>query len=410
MQSTANMPVSTFEADAFAALQSVRKSLSDLIQSIGETIGRPIDLQRLLGLDSKLAWKVFNVINEADPLNAAKLVPGESSLKRLLQSASDRGVSEALCEAVRASIAEFDSVVERHAEDRTEFNFMASSAASPTAAAAAQLEYRQMSFRGDSHIWGVSTDVFCGTTIVRRSTENPDLTDECTLTVKHNARWLRSDVPTNIFAYQNYGADGPPENQTRLPLDAKAAERYGADLLPQFCSQPIPAFTTQPRPNGWMGVQVQSTEVGRRSAISLAFGHIFRRCPFASGPNGESLYHADIHLTSPIRLMLSYLLIHRPSFGQVKPSLSIFRSRSGQSHVEQLSSAELPMQETLRHMGVGKMAWRTPDLEQHHDMVQSAFNEIGWNPAEFDVYRVRIEYPVLHSAVRIAFNAQQPAE
>jgi hypothetical protein len=45
-------------------------------------------------------------------------------------------------------------------------------------------------------------------------------------------------------------------------------------------------------------------------------------------------------------------------------------------------------------------------VHRRDEMVQSAFDEIGWNPADFDVCRLRIEYPVLHSVARMQFPAE----
>jgi hypothetical protein len=406
MQSSSDTVVSTFEIDASAALQVVRKSFSDLIEATGQSIERPTDLQKILEVDSKLSWQIFNVINEEDTFAAAKLVPGDPSVKRLLQAVKKLGVSEKVCQTVRSAVEQFNQVVERHAEDRTEFDFMASSLAkSVSSASTAETAFRRMAFRGESHIWGVCADALCAATIVRRAADG-DTTDECTISHKLNCRRLRPDAPTSIFAYRNYGADGPSTDRTRLPLDSAAAERYGAGLMPKFCSQPIPALKTRLRPDGWTAVDMQSAEVGRQSSISLTFGQIFRRCPFARSISGEPLYQNDIRFTTPFGLLISYMLVHRPSFGQVKPRLQVFRQTPGdEDEAVALSAPQVPTREQIVHVGSGRAAWRNADIVGYDDMVQAAFDEIGWNPAEFDVYRVRIEYPALFSVIRMQFTA-----
>jgi hypothetical protein len=407
MEPDSEIETTSFEQDASDALRNVRASLANLIGSIGEKILRPTDLQKALDVDSKLSWQVFNVISESDIMAAAKLVPGDPSLKRLIQAARNRGVSDNLCEGVRHAIAEFNAVVDRHADDREEFDFMASSAASGPAAAAAELGFRRTAFRGESHIWGISIDCAASTTIARLL-EDGLTTDEASILNTRGWRRLRLDATTSIVSYRNYGAGGPSASR-RIPLDANAAELQGADLRPRFCTQPIPVFRKWLRPDGYTSVDVPSREIGRKSSFDLTLGHIYRKCPVAKGVNGEPIYHSDMRMHTPIRLLISYLIVHRPSFGVIKPSLQVFRSAPNDMNPVVASSVpQVLTREEISYMGVGKPAWRTPDIKGHDEMVQYAFDELGWNPAEFDVYRVRVEYPVLFSVARIHFAVASP--
>jgi hypothetical protein len=403
VQLSADTEISSFESDTTSALALVRSSLAAMTRSLKAEIRRPADLQKSLGVDSKLSWQIFNVINEADPLAAAKLIPGTPSVVRLIKAARSRGVSEEQTDTVRRAVAEFNRVVERHAQDRAEFDLMASSAASAPIAAAAEMAFRKAAFRSESHIWGVCADVLGGTTIVRRASDGLT-TDEVTLMNRRDCRRLRLDAPMSVFAYRNYGAQGVPEGRVRIPLDQKAADQYGAHILPRFCSQPIPAFRTWLRPDGYTAVDVQSREIGRQHAISLTVGQIYRNCPLAKGINSEPIYQADMRLATPSRVLVSTNLVHRPTLGKVNPELLVFRQTPGDDNIAVAQSApQVPTRDEIKFLGTGPSAWATPDIDGHDAMVQVAFDEVGWNPAEFDVYRVRIEYPVLHTVVRMQF-------
>lgn len=408
MLTEANTEISSFESDTTSALALVRSSLAAMTRSLKAEIRRPADLQKSLGVDSKLSWQIFNVINEADPLAAAKLIPGAPSVVRLIKAARSRGVSEEEAETVRRAMAEFNRVVERHAQDRAEFDLMASSAASAPIAAAAELAFRKAAFRAESHIWGVCADVIGGTTFVRRAADALG-TDDLTLLNRREYRRLRLDAPMSVLAYRNYGAEGTPQGRNRIPLDQKAADQYGAPILPRFCSQPIPVFRTWLRPDGYTAVDVQSREIGRQHAISLTVGGIYRSCPLAKGLKDEPFYQYDMRLVTPARVLVSMVLVHRPSMGRVTPELMVFRQTPGDDKlVVALSSAQVPTRDEIKFLGSGPAAWATPDINAHDAMVQTAFDEVGWNPAEFDVYRVRIEYPVLNSVVRIQFPVSFP--
>lgn len=403
MQSNHATQVSSLESEAVTVLAQVRDAFSTLIQAMGGKRERVTDVQKCLGVDAKLSWQVFHVINQSEPLAAAKLIPGEPSIKRLLEAARAHGVPKPVCEQVRAAVAEFNRVVEIHAEDRAEFDFMTSSIASAEAASAAELGVRRTAFRAESSIWGISTETICNVIIVRWAADRKS-TDECSMVRKIGFRRLRPDAQRTIFAYRNYGADGPQEAQSRVPLIVKADEQYGVHLLPSFCSQPIPKFRTSTTPDGFSAVDVVGDEIGQRSAVSVAFGHIFRKCPLAEGINGEPIFCCDMRFSTPVRRVISFILVHRPSFGVVQPTLRAFRQTRGDFNPAiAASSPQLPCRERIEYTGVGPVACQSEDLPNNPDMVQLAFDELGWNPADFDTFRLQIEYPVLHSVIRAQF-------
>lgn len=403
-----DLQVSAVQTDTTVAIAGVREALGALKTAIGTDLDRPTDLQRRLGVDYKLAWQVYNVICEPDAMAVAKLVPGAPSLQRLLRAAKNKGVPIPIINEVRRAVAAFEQVVNRHAVDRTEFDLMTSSMASPDVAAAAELAYRKSSFRSDSHIWGVCAEVFCSTCAVRLQ-PGGNLTDELTLTARRGYRRLRPDAPMSVFVNRYYGADGTAPANSPVPLDLKSAEQYGAAILPKYCSQPIPPFRTRKRPDGSNAIDIQSREIGRQHAINLTLGQISRGCPLAKGEADQPYYQTCIRVATPTKLLVQFLLIHRPSFGAVQPELMIYRQTPGDDQIAVAKSAiQLPVRDDVQYLGTGRAVWQIPDVQEHAEMVQSSLDEIGWNPAEFDVFRLRIEYPVLHSAVRTGFPLDKP--
>lgn len=395
--------ISSFETDTTAALGAVRSSLAAMTNAIGGKIQRPADLQRSLGVDSKLSWQIFNVINECDPLSAAKLVPGEPSLKRLLQAASSRGVSDEHGEAIRDAITNFNRVVERHAEDRAEFDFMAASVASPAEIAAAELLNRKLAYQAESRIWGVSTDTFSGINIIRRAPDGK-ASHICSIATKQGCRRLRADAPLNILGFNHRLTSPPPSDPETLPLDPEASGRYGYPILPDFCSQPLPDFAPCQFIDSKPTVHFHSREIGKQSSLNLTLGVVFPHSPDSKDISGRPLYFQDVRQVTPTRVVLSYLLAHRPSFGRVNPGLMIFRQCVGDENAAvAMSAPQIPVRETVRYLGAGPATWSTSEIDNHAAIIQSAFDRLGWNPVEFDVFRVRVEYPVLHSVLRLSF-------
>ncbi len=404
MPTPSSTELSSFQTETADALASVRESLRAMTRALNTAIDRPADLRKTLNVDSKLSWQVFNVIHEADSMAAASYVPGTPSLLRLIRAARGKGVPSEITDSVSASIEQFDRVVERHAEDRVEFNLMASSVASDATAIAAEREWRRAAFRAERHVWGVSTDAVAGAAIVRL---NPDgrTTDECGLLSRRGCRRLRADASLIVAAQGNYGAAGFASGQSRKPLDAAAAEKFGAPILPQFCTQPIPQFRTWQRPDGFTAVEIASNDIGRQTSVDLTIGGVYRNCPLAKSLDGGPFYQTDLRITSPTRLAVFFLLLHRPSFGAVRPEAFNFRQTFGDSdHAIALSAPQFPVRDSLARLGTGRAAWQMPGIDSHDALIQYSMDELGWNPAEFDVFRIHVEHPVLHSVIRIAFD------
>jgi hypothetical protein len=64
----------------------------------------------------------------------------------------------------------------------------------------------------------------------------------------------------------------------------------------------------------------------------------------------------------------------------------------------------LPVRVTLERLGRGLAVLDCAEVPRYVDMMQYAFKRIGWNGERFDVYRCRLEYPVMQSLVDIRFE------
>lgn len=402
----ASPEVSPFETETASVVARVRASLSVMTRALGPKILRPTDLRRSLGVDGKLSWQLFNVMHEPDTMAAATHVPGAPSLSRLIRAAQAKGVSPEITDAVREAFSEFDRLIERHADDRTEFNLMASSVASTETAVAAEREWRKSAFRAERHIWGLSANVAAATAIARLN-EDRKTTDECGLTVKRGLRRLRPDATLDVMGVVHYSAGGFQQPATPAPLDAQAVATWGVPILPAFCSQPIPPFRTWARPDGYHMVQVSSEDIGRQTSVDLAMGTVSRGCPLAQDLHGRPTYQFSLRVLWPARMAVMTLLIHRPTFGAVRPQARNFRmSVNDHQAGVALSSPQIPLREPVIRLAPGPAGWQEPAVERLDDLIGMALGKLGWNADEFDVFRLRIEYPVLHTVIRLEFPVE----
>jgi hypothetical protein len=61
----------------------------------------------------------------------------------------------------------------------------------------------------------------------------------------------------------------------------------------------------------------------------------------------------------------------------------------------------LHVSETIEHLGAGVEILRAPEIPRYEEMISCAFERLGWNGSEFEVYRLRIPYPLIPTGIFI---------
>jgi hypothetical protein len=363
-------------------------------------------LQKALDLDWKICWQIANVVRMSDPIEAASHVPSPAYLKRFLAAAEGAGVSSALTEKVRGASVKFDAMVQAHASDRSEFDNMVVACSNTEAGAAAEIASRRAAFRAESNTWGIQQDVVCHTSLIRRS-DIPGRLDVCNVMTKLGLRRLRPGVAMMFHGYRMIADQNVYAGASRKALDPKAVERYGTHVLPEFCSKPLPEFETISLEGGWKTVNVRSDGVGRQSAVNLCLGDISYGVPPTQTAEGQ-IQQFGSWIPFPTRVHLWDCLLHRPSLGDTMPDFMLFRPRPGDS-VDQMTAGglHLPVRERFVKLGSGLDAVQTPDVPRYPAMLETATEALRWNPDEFDIYRLRLEYPALGTQSRIYFTVPE---
>lgn len=391
---------SRFQRETIEAVGALQTALHSMIAVIPGHITRPIHLQRALSLDSKLCWQIFNIVRADDRLHAAQFVPGAPSLKRLLQAATRIGVNADITNGVRAAIDAFNVVVASHASDRSSFDSMAVAGSGGDKSSAIDLHQRRAAYRAESHIWGVQMEAAASCTIIRRASQ-PGLFDLIMLSFRRQHRRLRPDSRLIVSAVVNY--EKKPEDPNAiysLPLDAEAQEKYKAPLLPQFCSKPLPEMelvnaTNHPA----QFVQLAGEEVGKPSSIDLTFCRIYCNVtPETFGPGNKHLV-PDIRIRTPLEISYADIVVHRPSFGKIHPEVAVYSTVDR----DPMGASALPPGGVV-FIGSADNVTSPDQVPVAVEAMHYTMAKMGWNPAEFDVYRMATPYPILNTTISVTFD------
>ncbi len=408
----------TFERQATAVLHRLRASLSVLIgavPSVGE-LRKAADLQRALGIGNTLAWQVYKLAHARDPLAEASSVPRAGGMKRLFEAAARRGVPAKHIEDSAAAIQEFDELVKVHAGDRAAFDSMISGL---TEQGSQLVDPRQKraAYRANSHIWGLQARTQLKCTILNPSLASTTSLDLAQLQGYVNLRRFRRAIPLLISGIELIVDDEHKHNilppYRREPLAGDSAAAQGAPLLTEFCSQPPPEIRTIRSEAGALQTELVACGVGNESAVTYMIGDVVRSVPGPYTGDAPPGLRSHAWVRVPAEVLIHDVLIHEEAYGSLTPKTSVFgdHNRSPGASTFDLSDANiLGVKESTVYMGKGPSVLQTLDVPRYPEMAQYAFDRLGWDGEKFDVYRCRVEYPVMPSAVVIHFDLPEKPE
>jgi hypothetical protein len=193
---------------------------------------------------------------------------------------------------------------------------------------------------------------------------------------------------------------------SRGPLDPAAAAEHGAPLLAEFCSRPIPRMRFDPDAQGGVDAFVIGEGVGTSAASTVFLGEwvegVGTKWAEPSRPHGRVAQFCS----TPCEVLVMDHAVHRSLFGALEPELLVVCELGRRVPFPQNKSepALLTVPERARAMGRGLHAFACADLPEYPRMVARACAARGWDPEEFDVYRVRMEWPPIPSTVVMRYR------
>jgi hypothetical protein len=408
LQTTLTGPTSlstggSFEGGVTEVLRGVRTAFAAVIAALPGGIAKAADLQRALKIDMKLSWKVFKVLNATDPLLAGPHVPGPANVATFLKAAAKRGVALALIDAAEQAHKAFQEFVQTHASERAAFDSMVTSLGSSDIAGPMLLQHMRAAFRANRHVWGVQAKTHLRCVLVQPAPQ-PDMVSFAVVQGYVRLRRLRTQAPLVVSRARVTDNDGTLRQVVREPIDPAGETEHGIALIREFCSQPLPQFRTVQGSAGFVYGEMICDGVGNRAAVTCIDGHM---TPLA-GPRyrdeRNEFLRSSVRVRIPCEALVFDLLVRAGTWGAIAPTVGVYAEDLSGGPVAggPQERDRLDIQESITYLGRGPTVLHTPDVPRYTDLARYVFTRLGWEGNAFDVYRCRIEYPVMASTVRIA--------
>lgn len=394
-----------FETSSQALLERVQEAFREILAEAGcDNAQTAAELQRQLGLDKKLGWQVFRVVQAPSPMTAGFAIPPLVSTRRLIAAARDHGARELTGDRLADLVSRFERFVRENAESRGEFESIIADWA-PDGRESVELANRRDFFGAISRLRGMACQTTFYTFITHPS-EDGKAIDRVLLHGYWGIRRLNSSV--RMLADYLHSQDAGAGSQERT-LDGAPVTDPGGILMPEFCSQPLPSFETSVGAPGQMIYWMNNNDIGSRSAVEVVFG--MRRSRITARYRTPERPTATYFVTpaTPTQRVIFDCAVHHDLLTPAEPRVFAHETAASGpvgTHQE-LARREpdlLDWRPSARSLGQGVGRLRTRFVPRYVEMLTQACERAGWNPDEFVSYRVEVEYPVHSWQISMAFD------
>lgn len=399
-QAAQSEPQTGFEQEIVEAVSRVRDTFSRIIEQKCPRSKAVTSVVDAFGIHRKLAWQVVNVAYAEDPFAAARHMPPARSLDSWLRSARRSGVAEELVEAAREAWARFEAIADSHASSRAEFEMLLESCG-PGPEDGSDAKWRQQSFLGNAYTWGAHCRVLMAFCVLMPSEDRPlhfhavqvrGLIGFCQ--TRPGVRWIvNQSVVADDEARTAQGLD-------RRPLDPEAAGAHsGVPVLPGFCSDPMPLLERRRTPDGMVHDEFAAGPVGQSGERTLVTGEIIRNIGPVHATEHDRTAHFGTAVRTPAVTLHFDLFVRAGLFGRVERELRVFSDLASPISFDECDALQTSARVVRLGRGLGLS--HTPDVPGYADLTAGVCGSVGIDPDEYELFRVRMEYPPVPTTVMI---------
>lgn len=400
-------PTHPFEADTLAAVSAARSSFARIIELKCPGSKAVTSVADAFGIHRKLAWQVSKVAYTEDPFAAARHMPAPKSLEVWLRAAGDAGVPGNFLDAARSAAARFETLAESHASNRAEFEMLLESCGD-NPDDASDTKWRQQAFLGNSYTWGAHCRVLMAFCVLMPSEDRDRHFHAVQVRgligfrqTRPGVRWIvNQSAVADDQARMTPGLD-------RRPLDPRAAETHaGVPVLPAFCSDPMPRLERRRTPDGMIHDEFASGPVGQTGERTLVTGEIIRNIGPVHATEQDRVAHFGTAVRTPAELLHFDLFVRRGLFGTVERDLRVFSDLASAISFEDCDALETSAR--IARLGSGLSMAQTPDVPGYADLTAAVCASVAIDPDDYELFRVRVEYPPLPTTVMVRHPLLDP--
>lgn len=374
------------------------QSLRAVLKEVPGAPHSPTALAQRLGLSRVTVSKLLSALEQRTPFDVLERIPGPDSLRDAVSAAAALGVHDSLARPAHRAIDSFDGLIRGHFGTRAALHAAIghqSDSLRTRVANAARAEV----FKGMRQVLGVEAETWLTSMFFVPSKEDAGA---IAVTTIHGALGMRRLSPQA----QVYFTFGPPYHE---PGGQPDPTQSPISLKEFYTNRPATLETSLI--GGLLRHRLINDQLGKRALVDmLAVSHNAKGSRrFAAPPamlRGVSLF-VDI----PARTLICDAVVHRDLFPGAHPRLIAYNPgprgpanpNDPDRDIDRMTLAEQVVEVTSLE------DWfALPEVPNYEAMVNRVSSQIGHAPAEFNVFRLRMPYPITGFQLVVAFDAPLP--
>ena len=329
-------------------------------------------------------------------------------MKKLLTIMKKRGVPQARVVEAETAFSAFEEFVRTSASDRDRLETMLTSFTDSDEGRQADLQHRKAAFRAHSHFYGTEVETAVQA-VVYYPGSKPDTVSCVGMQQVMGMRRLRPDTEIVVTRMNMTDESGDQRVMPASLIDEAAARQYGAPVIAEFCSRPMPALSTIVDGSGLSRTILMSQRMGSAADIDLAFGRAWLDMPRSVNERGQHTLSAIIVCMRPTQLIIGDIFVHRATFPDIEQSGGMWGQVAGANSPAEMrqQGIRLPMREAFEYVGSGADMARIREVPRYTELLGLASDRFGFRLDEMDLYRLRIRYPLVDSRIVLEVRSNQ---
>lgn len=415
-----------FAQDAARVIAELREATRRLlIATLGREPTGGTDLTKQLALDTTLAWRVARLVGERDDaFAAARFVPGEMALRRLLDAARDAGAPDQACDSFERAAAAFGAFVSERAGSRKTFDLLTEGVRTHTGEKH-ERELRRSGFHAASFVHGLQAALELTISVMFPSADDHHAFDVAVINGVLGLRQIRSGARWRMGrAYRRGRQSGrlAPGSDWK-PLERGGEMRDGEHAMPilrRFSTDPLPRCVVRTLPNGGAVYDLEPNDVGKRDEVDCLTGVLLRRTGFryndpeAAGVAQElaaslANFRTALRPRVPSARFLAVFAVHRSLFGGAAPTADVFNNHFAGEEADFETWDRVPLNLNVESLaGPADPRLRDPGFDRLHEALRLGVDASELDPDSFLVHRVQVEFIPAQTTMQLVWPRPNP--
>ena len=387
----------TFEHAAERALERLRAATAHAIAVAGAMNLNSLALSRKLGIDKSLSWRMVRFTEEANAFSASKHLPGDAGLRIFARAIRASGATLDAAAELDAALEQLEGVIAKHAGTRVAFQALLTHCTEQPNADHRATNFRRSAHEANAALWGIQAHTRLMMAFLTAGERGS--VDVALVSGFLGLRRSRRDLSWPVARRRVLGHEGQMSEGRALPLDPAVA-MDAAPMLSEYSTIRGDSLRPIGTSHGFW-YELPEGDIGLKGAVDCVFGE---RLPGA-GPalhdglaeNAEVMLRVDI----PVEHILLEVFIDRTIPIDRTPTVSQFSLLTGGSgeNSPERERGRMPIADQVQELGTDPRTWSTPVAPRHWEMVNDCMQWMSRRPADFSVYRVSMQWPLIPTAI-----------